>query len=105
MKNECKICETDKECEKQLILAAQKDPLKFKHLFERYYDSIFNYAVRRTGDVSIAEDITANTFFIALTKIKKFKWKGISFAAWLYRIATNEINLMYRKKKRVVKLT
>ena len=90
--------------EQQWIAAAQKDPSEFKQLFCKYYNRIFNYALRRTGDVSMADDIAANTFFNALAKIKKFQWRGVSFSAWLFRIATNEINQLYRKSKHLIPL-
>lgn len=36
----------------------------------------------------------------ALDNIKSYRWKGIPFSAWLYRIATNEIHQHHRKAKR-----
>lgn len=87
------------------IQESQKDPEAFRHLFNKYYNTIFNYVLRRTCNSSSAQDITANTFLKALDNIKKFKWKGISFSAWLYRIATNEIYQYHRKTKRTVTLS
>ena len=88
-----------------LLEACQRDPNAFEKIFHKYHDPIFNYAVRRTCNVSLAQDVTANTFLKALNHIGNFKWKGISLSSWLYRIATNEINLHYRKFKRQVPLT
>ncbi len=88
-----------------LLEACQRDPNAFEKIFHKYHDPIFNYAVRRTCNVSLAQDITANTFLKALNHIGNFEWKGISLSSWLYRIATNEINLHYRKFKRQVPLT
>jgi len=53
----------------------------------------------------LTEDLTANTFLKALNNVKNYKWKGVSLSSWLYRIATNEINLNFRKMKRLVPLT
>ncbi len=44
-----------------------------------------------------ALDITAETFFKALKNIRSFRWRNISFSAWLYKIASNEINGYFRK--------
>lgn len=93
------------EQEIRWIEAAKKDPEAFEHLFYKYYDPIYNYILRRVCNISIAEDVAANTFLKALDHIQDFKWKGVSLVAWLYRIATNEINLNYRKTKRLVRLT
>ena len=87
------------------IEEAKRDPQAFQPIFQKYHDPIFNYALRRVCNVNLAQDLTANTFLKALNKIGEFKWQGISIAAWLYRIATNEINLNHRKFKRMVPLT
>ncbi len=97
--------EPEAQQERQLIEMAQQNPDEFQHLFNKYFDPIFNYALRRTCDAHIADDVTATTFLKALNQLKNFKWKGISFSAWLYRIATNEIAQVYRKTKRMTSLT
>jgi RNA polymerase sigma-70 factor (ECF subfamily) len=85
--------------EKELIEQAQEDTRYFAVLFDRYYPAIFNYTLKRTGNPELAQDITAETFFKALTSIHKFKWQGVSISSWFYKIATNEIRMYYRKKK------
>ncbi|MFQ5605551.1 MAG: RNA polymerase sigma factor [bacterium] len=87
------------------IKAAQNDPAAFEPLFNKYHDMIFNYALRRTGNVLLSQDIAATTFMKALDQIKKFQWQGISISSWLYRIAINEIHLHFRKNHRMVPLT
>lgn len=105
MSNKDKAAEYDAQQERQLIEKAQKNPDDFQHLFNKYYDAIFNYVLRRSCDVHIADDVAATTFLKAFDQIKNFKWKGVSFSAWLYRIATNEIAQVYRKSKRMIPLT
>ena len=41
-----------------------------------------------------------------MINIKRYEYKGVPFSAWLFRIATNEINMYFRKtnKERVVSL-
>lgn len=105
MSNENKVEESDFQHERKLIEMAQQNPDDFQHLFNKYYDPIFNYTLRRTCDVHIADDVAATTFLKAFDQIRNFKWKGVSFSAWLYRIATNEIAQVYRKSKRTTPLT
>lgn len=85
--------------EQALIERAKEDPHAFGELFDKYYDAILNYVVHRTANISLAEELTSNTFFKALKKINSFKWRNVPFSAWLYRIASNEINGYYRKNK------
>lgn len=91
--------------EQNWILQSQKDPEAFKYLFDRYYHPIFNFVLRRTCDIYATEDITENTFLKALKNIKKYRWRGIAFSAWLYRISINEINQYYRKHRRTFSLS
>jgi RNA polymerase sigma-70 factor (ECF subfamily) len=84
---------------KELIKLVQKDPEAFAKTYVLYYPRIFGYALKRTANLEIAQDITSETFFKALKKLWQLRWRNTSFSSWLYRIATNEINLYLRKGK------
>ena len=88
------------DSEKALVERAKSNPEAFGALFDKYYDDIFRYVFHRTGDRDLANDITSDTFHIALEKLWRFKWMNLPFSAWLYRIATNEVNGFYRKQKK-----
>jgi len=78
-----------------------KDDQAFGELFDFYYPKILNYALRSTSNLENAKDITSNTFLRTLKGLKSFKWQtDSSFNAWIYRIATNEINQFFRKHKK-----
>jgi len=83
--------------EKELVKQAQKNPDAFARLYDHYYPKIFGYVLRRTADIEVAQDITSETFFKALKKLWQFRWRNVPFSAWLYKIATNEINQYFRK--------
>ena len=89
----------EKETEQQLIAGIQKDPHQFGTLFDTYYQPIFSYVFRRIGDYDTAKDVVSETFLKAYLSIDKFQWKGIPISFWLYRIANNEIQQCFRKKK------
>lgn len=86
--------------EKALVEAARSNPDAFGELFELHYDKIFRYVLRRTGSVAVTEDIVAETFFKAMHKLWQFQWRAVPFSAWLYKIATNEVNAYFRKNRR-----
>ena len=81
-----------------LIAQARDDPLAFVTLYERYVEPIFGFVYRRTHDETLASDITSATFEKALHSIRRYQWRGVSFGAWLYRIARNEIAQHYRRR-------
>ncbi len=86
--------------ETELLDRIRKKPEVFSELFRLYYQPIFGYIVRRTGNFDDAADIAAETFLKAFHNIRNFRYGGISVKVWLYRIATNEVNLYYRFKQR-----
>ncbi|NWF77462.1 MAG: sigma-70 family RNA polymerase sigma factor [Chloroflexi bacterium] len=83
--------------ERELVRQAQKAPDAFAKLYDQYYPKIFGYALRRTANLEVAQDITSETFFKALKKLWQFRWRDVSFSSWLYKIAANEINQYFRK--------
>jgi RNA polymerase sigma-70 factor (ECF subfamily) len=87
----------------EIVQRAVRDPEEFQILYDRYFASIFNYVFRKIDDEDITADLTSQTFFMALRNLKKYKFKGVPFSAWLYRIASNEVNRHYRQtnKKQV----
>lgn len=89
----------DLTAEQEIIEKARLDPSNFGPIFDAYYSAIFSYALRRVANPAVAQDITAETFYKALTNIHKFKWQGISISHWLYRIATNELRMYFRKNR------
>lgn len=84
----------------ELLNRIKNNPADFSALFKIYYKSIFGYILRRTGDFDDTADIAANTFFKAFMHINSFSYKGTSVKVWLYRIATNEVNLYFRHKQK-----
>ena len=84
--------------ERQLIEAAQKDPRRFGELYERNFERVYAFVVRRVRDRHEAEDVTAEVFQHALANLYKFEWRGVPFAVWLFRIAANA--MADRRKKR-----
>jgi RNA polymerase sigma-70 factor, ECF subfamily len=88
--------------EKKLVEQAKSDPRAFAQLYDWYLERIYGYVYRQTGNVMVAQDITAVTFEKALRHIRRHRWQGVSFGAWLYSIARNEIAQHYRQQKRLL---
>lgn len=82
--------------ERELLDKIKADPAMFSVIFNLYYKAIFGYILRRTGKADDTADLAADTFLKAFVHIKQFTYKGISIKVWLYRIATNEVNLYFR---------
>ena len=81
--------------EAEMVSRAQECSEAFGPLYELYYGKILGYTYRRTLDACLAEEITSSTFFNAMRALPQYEHRG-SFSAWLYKIATNEINVHRR---------
>src|SRR5439155_21084239 len=79
------------EAERLLIEAAQRDPSRFAALYEDNFERVYAFVARRVRDRDEAEDLTSEVFHQALANLARFEWRGVPFAAWLYRIAANAI--------------
>ena len=86
--------------ERELLRQIKKDPQVFALIYEQHYNAIFSYAFRRLANYDLARDITAECFLKAFQKIDSFAWRNIPVSAWLFRIATNEINSYFRNSKK-----
>jgi RNA polymerase sigma-70 factor (ECF subfamily) len=78
--------------ERLLVEAAQRDPAAFDRLYDRYFDLIYSYVYYHCGSREQAEDITAATFQKGLEDLPNFKWRGVPYSAWLYRVASNLVS-------------
>jgi RNA polymerase sigma-70 factor (ECF subfamily) len=78
---------------------SKKNPQAFGELYEKYFDRIFNFIYRHTDDEDLTADLSSQTFLIALKNVDRYQFRGVPFSAWLYKIASNEVNKHYRKQK------
>jgi RNA polymerase sigma-70 factor, ECF subfamily len=77
--------------ERLLIEAAQRDPSRFGTLYEDNFERVYAFIARRVPDRDAVQDLTADVFHQALKNLPRFEWRGVPFAAWLFRIAANAI--------------
>jgi RNA polymerase sigma-70 factor (ECF subfamily) len=87
--------------ESALVQAAQQHPDGFRPLYQRYFPRVFAYVAYRVGQQQDVEDVVSNIFVKVVEHLPRFEERGAgSFAAWLFRIALNEVHDFYRRQKR-----
>jgi RNA polymerase sigma-70 factor (ECF subfamily) len=91
--------ETDLANEQAIVEAAKKDASRFAVLYDKYYEQIFRFIYQRVDDKEAAFDATQQTFMKALSNLYKYEFRGVPFASWLYRIASSEVNNLFRAQK------
>jgi RNA polymerase sigma-70 factor (ECF subfamily) len=94
----------DPSREQALVARSRLDRAAFAELYDFYLPRIFGFVVRRVGDRTVAEDVTATTFERALGVISRGDFRNDSFGGWLYRVASNAIVDHVRRSGRTVPL-
>jgi RNA polymerase sigma-70 factor, ECF subfamily len=77
--------------ERALIEAAKGDPRRFAELYEANFERVYAFVAARVRDRADAQDVVSHVFHQALKNLSRFEWRGVPFAAWLYRMAAHEI--------------
>ena len=76
--------------DEDLAARAARDFDAFAELYGRYLCRIYRFLRAQTPDDPTAEDLTAHTFFRALSSADTFQGHG-SYRSWIYRIAHNTL--------------
>lgn len=69
----------------------------FAELYRHYLTRVLNYMRLRVDDEALAQDLTAATFERAFARRGQLR-DPEAFAAWLFRIARNELGQYYRRQ-------
>ncbi len=80
--------------------AKRYDQRAISELYKRHVQSIYRYIYYRVGDVTVAEDLTAEVFLRALEGLAGFTYRGVPFSAWLHRIAYARVMDHFRQQAR-----
>jgi RNA polymerase sigma factor (sigma-70 family) len=79
---------TTEQTDGEAIAASLREPRAFGVVFERHFGPILRYLRRRLGDQP-AEEVAAQTFFVAFDQRGRFDRQRIDARPWLFGIATN----------------
>lgn len=87
--------------EEELVNKARElDPEALGTIYENYFERILRYISFRTRNSAEAEDLTEQVFLKCLESIETFKWRGVPLAAWLFRVAHNQVIDFHRRSKK-----
>jgi RNA polymerase sigma-70 factor (ECF subfamily) len=83
---------SESEPERQTIKAAQEGDLEaLGALYDAHINRVYRYALARLGNVHDAEDVAEEIFIKMLAGLPAYEYRRVPFAAWLMRIARNEV--------------
>ena len=83
----------------ELIERSLADPEQFAPIFERHYQAIFRFLVRRLGRDTGAR-LASEVFTRAFESRHRFRYDSSSARPWLFGIANNLVRMEARKHRR-----
>ncbi|MFN0094967.1 MAG: sigma-70 family RNA polymerase sigma factor [Dehalococcoidia bacterium] len=76
--------------EEQLIARARAmEAAAWDEIYTEHFSAIYRYCSFRITEPGACEDLTSEVFLEAVRGIRRYQYRGVSFRAWLYRIAHN----------------
>jgi RNA polymerase sigma-70 factor (ECF subfamily) len=92
---------SDWELQRSVIEAAQGGDLDaLGSLYDTHINQVYRYTLARLGNVHDAEEIAQEVFLKMLAGLPSYEWRKVPFAAWLMRIARNEVVSFLRRNGR-----
>jgi RNA polymerase sigma factor (sigma-70 family) len=75
------------------------EPDSFGLVFDRHFQAVYAYAVRRVGE-AVAEEVAAETFLRAFERRERYDAERADALPWLLGIATNVMRRHWRSERR-----
>ncbi|MEV5746887.1 RNA polymerase sigma factor [Actinoallomurus sp. NPDC052308] len=91
--------DTREATDSEAIAESATEPERFSLIFDRHWDAIHRYVVRRLGP-EVAEDVSAETFVVAFRARARYDLTRPDARPWLFGIATNLIGEHRRVERR-----
>src|SRR4029079_9948964 len=83
---------SDWEPQRKIIEAAQSGDLEaLGSLYDSHINQVYRSTLARLGNVHDAEDVAEEIFLKMLNGLPSYEWRKVPFAAWLMRIARNQL--------------
>ena len=84
--------------DQELVCEAKQNPQRFDALYNKHFQTIYNYFWYRVGhDDDVADDLTQDTFIRAFEALPTFIVTDTSYLSYLLTIAHNLLVNWYRK--------
>jgi len=93
--------DSDWEPQRRAIEDAQSGDLDaLGSLYDSHINQVYRYVLARLGNVHDAEDVSEEIFLKMFAGLPNYQWRKVPFAAWLMRIARNEVVSFTRRNGR-----
>ncbi len=92
------------EFSEQEVLFRERTGNDFEFFYKKYYPKLIYYTSKMCNNPQEAEDVSTESFMVALQKIDKYEKDKAQFSTWLFTIARNLMLQNLKSKKRFVSM-
>lgn len=90
--------------EEQQEIFKERTGNDFEHYYKRYYQKLIYFTNKMCNDIQKAEDVTTDSFMVALEKIDKYEKGKSQFSTWLFTIAKNLMLQELKLQKKTISI-
>ena len=85
----------------ELAERARYDKEAFSELYDYFFPRVYNFIFAKVKNAEQADDIISITFEKVFVKLGDYDSGKGAFSTWIFRIALNEMNSLFRKSKQL----
>lgn len=89
----------DQRTDAELLKASVRDAEAFGLFYDRHNAAVRQYFLRRSADVTLSSDLTAETFAEAFASRRRYRKTAAPATGWLFTIAARQLNEFWRKER------
>ena len=91
----------DWESEKKILESAKSGDLDaLGRIYDINVNRVYNYSLSKLANIQNAEDVTGEIFIKVVMGLDNYEYRKIPFAAWLMKIARNEVVSFIRRNNK-----
>ncbi len=84
----------------KLAVLAVKDEAAFIELYNEFFPVVYKFLLSKSRSGEMADEAVSRTFLNMYAHLSEYDESRGAFSTWLFRIAINELRMMFREKGR-----
>lgn len=89
----------DERSDARLLKDSGRDAEAFGLFYDRHVAPVSAFFAKRTADSALTADLTSETFAEAFASRRRYRNTGAPASAWLFTIATRQLNEFFRRER------
>ena len=84
----------------RIAVLAVTDEAAFVELYNEFFPVVYKFLLSKSRSAEAADEAVSRTFLNMYAHLAEYDESRGAFSTWLYRIAVNELRMMFREKER-----